>query len=214
MKLAIYGAGGLGREVLELAQHINTAASRWEAICLIDDTPTIDQLKGHPVVTLDALTPAQYEIVIAVGEPSLRHKLAQKARDRGFKLATLIHPEARLSADSTPGEGCVICYGVYVSCDTLMGSNVHLQPNASLGHDCHIGQDTVISSYANLAGHCSVGERVFIGMNAIIRESTSVGDDAIISMGAAVFNDVAPAMIVMGNPARAIRPNVDKKIFK
>lgn len=214
MKLAIYGAGGLGREVLELAQEINAAESRWEAICLIDDTPTVRQLKGHSVVTLDELTPAQHEIVIAVGEPSLRHKLALKARQAGFSLATLVHPLARVSATSPPGEGCVICYGVFISCDTVMGSNVHLQPNASLGHDCHIGQDSIISSYANLAGHCTVGERVFIGMNAVIRETTTLGDDAIISMGAAVFNDVAPAMIVMGNPARAIRPNVDKKVFK
>lgn len=91
---------------------------------------------------------------------------------------------------------------------------MHLQPNASLGHDCYIGQDSIISSYANLAGKCRIGERVFIGMNAVIRETTAIGDDTVVSMGAAVFNDIAPTMIVMGNPARAIRPNIDNKVFK
>lgn len=214
MKLAIYGAGGLGREVLELAQEINTTESRWDALCLIDDNPRVEQLRGYPVIPLTALTPDHYEIVIAVGEPSLRRKLAQKVSDNGFRLATLVHPSARLSPSCTLGEGCVISYGAFISCDTVISRNVHLQPNASLGHDCHIGQDSIISSYANLAGKCTVGERVFIGMNAVIRETTSVGDDTIVSMGAAVFNDIAPAMIVMGNPARAIRPNMDKKVFK
>lgn len=214
MKLAIYGAGGLGREVLELAQEINAAESRWDALCLIDDNPRVEQLSGYPVVPLSTLHPEQCEIVIAVGEPSLRRKLAQKIIDGGFRLTTLIHPEARLSASSTLGEGCVVCYGVFISCDTVISRNVHLQPNASLGHDCHIGQDSIISSYANLAGNCVVGERVFIGMNAVIRESTSVGDDTIVSMGAAVFNDITTGMIVMGNPARAIRPNMEKKVFR
>lgn len=214
MKLAIYGAGGLGREVLELAQEINAAESRWDALCLIDDNPRFEQLSGYAVVPLNMLKPEEYEIVIAVGEPSLRRKLAQKIGDGGFRLTTLVHPDARISASCTLGEGCVVCYGAFISCDTVIGRNVHLQPNASLGHDCHIGQDSIISSYANLAGKCLVGERVFIGMNAVIRETTSIGDDSIVSMGAAVFNDIAPAMIVMGNPARAIRPNMEKKVFR
>lgn len=214
MKLAIYGAGGLGREVLELAQQINASASRWEGICFIDDIHADRHIKGHAVVPLDALTPDAFEIVIAVGEPSLRALLAEKATSRDFRLATLVHPNAQISEDAAIGEGCVICYGAFISCDTAIGRNVHLQPNASLGHDCHIGEDCVISSYANLAGSCTVGNRVFIGMNAVIRETTTVGDDTIISMGAAVFTDIAPAMIVMGNPARAIRHNDEKKVFK
>lgn len=214
MKLAIYGAGGLGREVLELAREINATESRWDALCFIDDNPRVDQLNGCPVVPLHALIPDDYEIVIAVGEPSLRSTLRQRAFQSGFRLATLVHSGARLSPSCTLGEGCVISFGAFISCDTVISHNVHLQPNASLGHDCHIGQDSIISSYANLAGKCRIGERVFIGMNAAIRETTSIGDDTIISMGAVVFNDIAPAMIVMGNPARAIRPNTDNKVFK
>ncbi|CZY72387.1 TPA: acetyltransferase [Enterobacter ludwigii] len=214
MKLAIYGAGGLGREVLELAQEINATESRWDALCLIDDNPQFDQLNSYPVVTLHALIPDECEIVIAVGEPSLRRALGQRAFEGGFRLATLVHPSARLSPSCTLGEGCVISYGAFISCDTVISRNVHLQPNASLGHDCYIGQDSIISSYANLAGKCRIGERVFIGMNAVIRETTAIGDDTVVSMGAAVFNDIAPTMIVMGNPARAIRPNIDNKVFK
>jgi sugar O-acyltransferase (sialic acid O-acetyltransferase NeuD family) len=214
MKLAIYGAGGLGREVLELALQINNVTPRWEGFCFVDDINASRQLKSIDVMPLSALSPQNYEVVIAVGEPSLRQHLAQKAREAGFTLATLIHPQAWISQDVHVGSGSVICFGAFISCDVSIGDNVHLQPNTSLGHDCQIGHDCVISSYANLAGQCAVGERVFIGMNAVIRESTAIGDDAIISMGAAVFNDIAQGLIAMGNPARAIRKNDDKKVFR
>ncbi len=214
MKLAIYGAGGLGREVLELARQINRAHPRWEGFCFIDDLHANRELKGSPVVALSTLNPNEYEVVIAVGEPALRRTLADKARDAGFALPVLMHPGAQVSADAMVQSGCVICSGVFISCDTVIGRNVHLQPNASLGHDCQIGDDCVISSYANLAGHCRVGNGTFIGMNAVIRESTNVGAEAIISMGAAVFNDIAAGVIAMGNPARAIRANDDKKVFR
>lgn len=214
MKLAIYGAGGLGREVLELAKQINATHPRWDAFCFIDDLHADRQLKGHPVVTLESLTANDHEVVIAVGEPALRRKLADKARAAGFTLPVLVHPGAQVSADVTFNEGCVVCYGTFISCDTVIGRNVHLQPNASLGHDCQIGDDCVISSYANLAGQCQVGPRTFIGMNAVIRECTVIGEDAIISMGAAVFANIAAGVIAMGNPARAIRANDDKKVFR
>ena len=37
MILGIYGAGGLGREILVLAQQINEKISKWEDIVFIDD---------------------------------------------------------------------------------------------------------------------------------------------------------------------------------
>jgi sugar O-acyltransferase (sialic acid O-acetyltransferase NeuD family) len=214
MKLAIYGAGGLGREVLELATHINHLHPRWDGFCFIDDMQPARQLKGYEVVTLQSLNPAEYEIVIAVGEPAARRVLADKARAAGFQLPVLVHPAAHVSSDVTLAEGCVVCCGVFISCDCRISRNVHLQPNASLGHDCLIGDDVVISSYANLAGHCRVGDATFIGMNAVIRENTTIGQQAIVSMGAAVFADIADGVIAMGNPARVIRTNDDKKVFR
>jgi len=214
MKLAIYGAGGLGREVLELAKQINTAQPRWETFCFIDDINPERQLRGLPVVTLDTLCAKEYEIAIAVGEPALRRVLADKARQAGFHLPVLVHPAAQISAEVTLSEGCIVSCGAFISCDTTIGRNVYLQPNTSLGHDCQIGDDCVISSIACLAGHCKVGTGTFIGMGAMVRENTTIGEEVIISMGAAVFSDIAPGVVAMGNPARAMRRNDDKKVFR
>ena len=55
MKLAIYGAGGLGREVLELAMQINKLQSRWSSLCFIDDINANRQLKSHDVLSILAV---------------------------------------------------------------------------------------------------------------------------------------------------------------
>ncbi len=214
MKLAIYGAGGLGREVLELVKQINKAENRWSDFCFIDDIHPHRHLKGYPVVTLHDLSPAEYDIVVGVGEPAVRALMAKKAIDAGFQLATVIHPLARVSEDVTFGEGTIVCDRAYVSCDCVIGKNVYLQPNCNVGHDCTIGDDSVISAYANLAGSCQIGARVYIGLNAAIRESTTIGEDTIISMGAIVFNDIGSAVIALGNPARVMRANDNKKVFR
>ncbi|WKW44179.1 acetyltransferase [Kosakonia cowanii] len=214
MKLAIYGAGGLGREVYELVKQLNAAESRWSGVCFIDDINPHRQLKGQPVVTLQEISPEEYEVVVGVGEPNVRHQMAQKALNAGFRLATVIHPLARVSDDVTFGEGTIVCDRAYVSCDCTIGKNVYLQPNCNVGHDCVIGDDSIISAYANLGGNCLIGTRTYIGLNAAIRETTTIGDDTIISMGAIVFNDIGSSVIALGNPARVMRANEDKKVFR
>ncbi|NCH85916.1 sugar O-acyltransferase [Cronobacter dublinensis] len=212
MKLGIYGAGGLGREVLMLARAINQCTSRWREIFFIDDVTDAREVYGAAVVRFDA-RPAECEVAIAIGEPALRQRLAQKLAGVA-PLATLIHPNVDVPEQSVIHPGAILCDGALISCGVTIGENALIQPRACVGHDCAIGAYSVISSLVALAGHCTVGERVFIGMNSCVKEQTRIGDDAIVGMGSAVFSDVADATIVLGNPARAMRQNTEGKVFK
>ncbi|AZP33172.1 acetyltransferase [Cronobacter sakazakii] len=212
MKLGIYGAGGLGREVLMLARAINQCTSRWSEIFFIDDVTDAQEVYGAAVVRFDA-RPAECEVAIAIGEPALRQRLAQKLAGNA-PLATLIHPNVDVPSQSEIRAGAILCDGALISCGVTIGENVLIQPRACVGHDCVIGAYSVVSSLVALAGHCVVGKRVFIGMNSCVKEQTRIGDDAIVGMGSAVFSDVADATIVLGNPARAMRQNTQGKVFK
>ncbi len=57
----------------------------------------------------------------------------------------------------------------------------------------------------NLALPIEVGNYVWIGAGAIILPGVKIGDGAVVAAGAIVTKDVAPRMIVAGNPAREIR---------
>jgi hypothetical protein len=58
----------------------------------------------------------------------------------------------------------------------------------------------------------TIGHDVWIGTGAIVLAGRAVGHGAVIGAGAVVTKDVAPYMIVAGNPARVIRPRFGPEI--
>ena len=51
----------------------------------------------------------------------------------------------------------------------------------------------------------TIGNNVWIGCRAIILKGVTIGEGAVVAAGAVVTKDVAPFMLVAGNPARVIR---------
>ena len=216
MVLGIYGAGGLGREVLELAKSINDHYKRWSEIVFIADFCTQTIVNSIKVLTFDQIINYEFdelEIVIAVGEPLDRHILRNKVKNSGYKIASLIHPSVMIGTGTILGEGSVICFGCFISCNINIGSNAYIQPLACIGHDSIIGDDSVISSYVCIAGNCKVGEQTYIGMHVPVKEKTIIGSKTIIGMGSVVQRDIPDEVIALGNPARPMKKNETYRVF-
>ncbi|MCD8103941.1 MAG: acetyltransferase [Lachnospiraceae bacterium] len=216
MVLAIYGAGGLGREVLELAIAVEKKSPRWEGIVFLDDRD-LGAVRGRRVVSFGSFRREfpkdSVEIAIAVGEPFTRKKLREMVKEAGYSMAVLVHPAAQVAADCTLMEGAVVHYNVFVSSGAVVGENSYLQPSCVVGHDVRIGRDCVISTFGVIAGSCLVGGQTYIGLSAAIKEQTRIGEGSIIGMGSVVMRDVEGNMVTMGNPAKAVRHNDDHKVF-
>lgn len=217
MTLGIYGAGGLGREVLILAQNINKIEHRWDEYLFIDDAFIPSKVRSQTVSTFEEVINIYksdvLEIVIAVGEPYIRNVIREKISKAGFSLATLIHPTVTIDYSTKLGLGIIICANCYVSCDVIIGDNVLIQPSACIGHDNIIGNNAVISSFVCIAGGCVIGEETYIGLNVPIKENIKIGSQTIIGMGSVVSRDIPNQVIALGNPARAMKENIDHKIF-
>lgn len=54
-----------------------------------------------------------------------------------------------------------------------------------------------------------IGARCFIGGGSMILPGVTVGDECIVGGGAVVFEDVPPRSIVVGNPARVLRSDIE-----
>ena len=218
MVLGIYGSGGLGREVLDLAQGINDFAGAWDKIVFIDDFKKQSVISGSDVFTFDDFQAAfptdAAKIVIAVGEPKVRQILREKTVQNGYELQTIIHPTAFVGSKTQIGNGVIVQFGCFVSCNVKIDDNVLLQANSNIGHDCVIGNDTVISSFVTLAGNCKIEERVYIGMSVPVREGISIGADSIVGMGSVILRNIPANVIAMGNPARPMKNNEDGRVFK
>lgn len=218
MTLGIYGIGGVGREILDMALLINERESRWEEIIFVDDNkysaPVHDLLVLPLSEVIRRYSTDQLEITIAVGEPDVKRSVLGKVDACGYRLANLIHPTAYVGVGAEYGDGLVLREGSKLSVDARVGRNVCFENYAILGHDGVMGDNCQISTFSAIAGNCTIGDRVYFGLGCCVKEGTSIGSDAIIGMGAIVMRDVDESAIMMGNPARKMGNNDSKRVFK
>lgn len=216
MILGIYGAGGLGREIYDIALRRNAASGLWSEIIFIDDFSDEGNCCGVRRIRFESLINYKnnVECVIAVGEPSSRETLHNKLIDAGVRLTSLVDTTAIVSPTAKIGNGVIICEFSTIHTEAALGCNALIQPFCDIGHDIKVGNHVVLSPFCAPGGGTVFGDRVFVGMHVSIMELVVIGDDAIIGMGSAVFRDVPAGATVVGNPARITRGNDDHKVYR
>lgn len=215
MVLGIYGSGGAGKEIREIAEQLG----RWEKIVFIDDISECGKFKNIDRINFEAFKQEysikQSEIIIGLGEPSYKKMLYDKVIACGYHLINIIHPSAIISPTSHLGKGIVIKAGAVISSDAIIEDNVSIEENAVIAHDAIVHRHSQISALVMVAGYCEIGERTFIAINVPIRDRVKIGGNTIVGIGSAVIRDIPDNVIVYGNPARIISERSEKDlVFK
>ena len=133
MVLGIYGAGGLGREVLELARIINERNHRWDDFAFVDDGASDDIVNGAAVYAYEEALEkfsGNLEMAMGVGEPSTRERLFAKLERDGIVTPALIHPDVHIPETTAVGKGAIIQGGCFISCNVKIEDYVLIQPLA------------------------------------------------------------------------------------
>lgn len=212
VRLVIVGAGGFGRESLDVAEAMNSASTMdiFDIVGVLDDNPSeinlqrlADRGVAHLGTVADWFTSSvSGSFVVAIGDPAIRERLSDQFTEAGAAAATLIHPSAGMGSNSAVGSGSVVCAGVQVSTNVAVGNHVHLNPNATIGHDTVIHDFVSVNPAAVLSGDLVVEESVLVGAGAVILQGLIIGHNAIVGAGACVVKNVAPNTTVKGVPAR------------
>ncbi|BAL22704.1 acetyltransferase [Azoarcus sp. KH32C] len=210
-QLVIYGAGGFGREVLQVVRDINGARpGTWDVVgfALDEQFVSASLVQGLPVVgSVDWLARnPQVEVVIAIGAPAARCRIARRiAQEVGNRFATLVHPRAWLGQNVQVGEGSVICAGALVTTDISIASHVHVNIGATIGHDAILGDFVTLNPSVNVSGNVHLAEGVEVGTGSVLLPKVIVGEWAIVGAGAVVTREVPADATVVGAPARVIK---------
>lgn len=204
--LYIYGAGGLGREVLSWVRLLE----EYEPIAFLDDTITPHTtIKGLSVLGgMNVLSKVERPLVIlAMGNPIIKRTLAQQLQQLGVEFPVLVHPSIQLGDSSTIkiGKGSILTAGSILTTEITIGEHVLINLNCTIGHDTTIGSYTSLMCGINVAGEVTCGQSVLIGSGANIRNRIVLGDECTVGMGAAVISNVANGSTVVGVPAKAKR---------
>jgi UDP-perosamine 4-acetyltransferase len=202
-RIVIIGAGGFGREVLQLIDR-----NLYEPVGFIDtNTPQFSHL-SLPVLGDDSLIPDLHKediascVCVALGNMKKRKKIFDIVTKHNLKLPPIIHSSAVILTEKFIGEGAIIYPNVVVMDNCKIGRGVLLNSGVTLGHDVAIGDFSNINPGANMGGYINVGRQVLVGIGSSIREKVDVGDEAIIGAGSVVLKDVAPKTTVYGVPAK------------
>jgi sugar O-acyltransferase (sialic acid O-acetyltransferase NeuD family) len=219
MNLGIYGAGGFGKEVYDVACRQNTLNRCWDEIFFIDDYREngsdfyLSKAFTLPHV-IKKFTKDNFEIVIAIGEPAVRIYLKNKLLENGIKLGIVVDPSAIISPTAKLGAGVIVTSDCIIASSVIIGENVAINVKSIVGHDVVLDNDVVLSSMVNIGGACNIGTGTYLGMGCLIKEGLDIGDEVIVGMGSVVHHNIPSRMIALGNPARPMRENIEKKVFK
>ena len=211
--LGIFGAGGLGIEILEMAQIVNEITPRWDGFVFVNNGDAVDPINGIEVMGINEALQRygdSLDAVVAVGEPTLRAKIAIEINEHHLQSPTIIYPSVRIPASSHIGAGTCIFPGVYISTNVTICNNVLISPNAVIGHDNLIEDNVVISSTAVLAGMVHIKKNAYIGPSVAIKESLTIGSGSVAALGSIVFKDIEDGDLVIGNPARVSKRSSER----
>ncbi len=212
-KLVVFGAGGFAREIAWLVAQWNLKKDPYEILCFIvdDQHRTEDHINGIPVLSLkDGWDKHSRALAIAgVGNPEARREIATRLEDKGFRFASLMHPDVFWSEWNTLGEGSVIQAGSIITTNVSIGRHALINGNLSIGHDVIIDDFCTISPGVNISGRVHVEEGAFIGTGAVILEGSPedpmvIGKGAVVGACACVTRSVEPGATVVGVPAKPI----------
>jgi sugar O-acyltransferase (sialic acid O-acetyltransferase NeuD family) len=169
-------------------------------------------LEERPVLWIDEVAKyASTHLAICALSTTKRRGYVAQAEGLGLRLATLVHPTARVSRRATLGPGTFVSANVTISTRTTLGKCVFVNRAASIGHHTTIGDFVTVQPGANIAGAITIGSDTYIGMSASVLERTTIGAGCLIAAGAVVTANLPDRVLAMGLPARITKTDIDPK---
>jgi sugar O-acyltransferase (sialic acid O-acetyltransferase NeuD family) len=205
-RLIIVGAGGSGRETLDIVEAINGPGRVFDFLGFVDDGDTVNlellRRRGAALLgSVELLRDLDVAYAIAIGSGSARRALDAKLSGWGRAPVSLVHPAAGIASEVRLGPGAIIAAGARLTTNIRTGRHLHANLYATVSHDCELGDYVTLNPGVHLAGNVTLGDEVTCGIGAVIIQGRTVGARTTIGAGAVVIRDIGPGVTAVGVPA-------------
>lgn len=202
--LYIFGAGGHGRVVAEIAR-----AAGIRVAGFLDENPALwgSAVNGIPVVgdwTAVEELPADSLFALGVGGNLERKRIADELARRGRAVRGLVHPSAVVAAHTDLGEGTCVGPLAVIHVNASVGRHCIVNTAAVVDHQARVGDFAHVSLNVSLGGGASVGEGSLVGTGASVLPGVAIGAWSQVGAGAVVTRDVPDGVVAYGVPARVM----------
>ena len=212
----VFGAGGVAREVSwmlhDVWQAMDMSASTrafvvadkdWTPSQSVDDVSVISESEFIKRYSKEPI-----EVYVAVGMPDVKRRILAFLRAHSHaSFPNLIHPKASMDRRFKKvilGQGNIIYPAVSFTTDISIGDFVHINPSATVGHECRIGNCCTLCPGVHVSGRVTLGEGCFVGAGAVIREGVSIAPNCVIGAGAVIIRSIAESGRWVGIPAKRL----------
>jgi sugar O-acyltransferase (sialic acid O-acetyltransferase NeuD family) len=205
--IAVYGAGGFGKEVACLINAINEIEPRWNFIGFFDDGKPKGYINEFGSVLGDMEDLNAYDeslaIVMSIGSPSIITKLVSEINNTNVYFPNLIAPDL-IFLDKTSfsmGKGNLFMFQSLVSCNVSIGDFNLFNCGVSLGHEVSMGSFNCMMSYVKISGEVSIGNTNFFGVSSVVLQGIKIGNNTTIGTNSVIMRKTKDYLTYLGNPA-------------
>lgn len=200
-KVVIIGTGGHGKVVADIVRKSNDIVKGF----LDDDERLLDIFAGSAVLGKvdDYIKYLDCEFVIAIGNPIIREKIAEKLIGVTWYIA--IHPTAVIAdIDVSIGEGTVIMANAVINSGTQIGKHCIINTGAIVEHDNQIDDFVHVSVGAQVAGTVHIGKGTWVGIGSSVKNNIVICEGCMIGAGTVIVKNIEEKGTYVGVPARRL----------
>jgi sugar O-acyltransferase (sialic acid O-acetyltransferase NeuD family) len=138
------------------------------------------------------------------GPNTQRSDLYQWLMKQGYNLPAIISPHAVVSPHAVIDRGTVVFHGAVIQAGVELGKACIVNTNATVEHDCIIGDFVHIAPGSVICGGVTIGSGCMIGAGSTILPGRKITSGCILGAGSVVIKDCDKPACYVGIPAREI----------
>ena len=208
--IAIYGAGGFGREIACLLNRINEVKSTWNLIGFIDDGKSVgvENEYGVVLVGIDTLNAwnKPLSVAMSIGKPQVVKTIVENITNPMIDFPNIFAPDVIMMDKNNVkiGKGNVFCTGCLISCNSKIGDFNTFNDFVSIGHDTVIGNYNGFMTSTRISGIVTIGDCNFFGVNSCMVQGIKIGNNITLAAGSALMRRPKDGYTYIGVPANAL----------
>ena len=209
MNIAIYGAGGFGKEVACLIKRINDSGADWKLIGFFDDSKAAGTAVSHYGLVLGGMrellqVDEPLAVAIAINESRAVSRIRESITNPHITFPNLIDPSLFWVDKDTVkmGEGNIIQNHCMISCDVTIGSFNIINDHVVIGHDNIIGDFNGLMPGAHLSGSVTIGNNNLLGVASVVLQGKRIGTGVTLGANSVLMTIPRDNSTYLGVPAK------------
>lgn len=210
--IAIYGAGGLGREVASMLDQMYPEDEPMNLVGFFDDGMPAGRQIGHYGKVLggmERLNSWERPLAVALcfGDGRITRAVHSRITNPLVSFPNLINRTFFISDPESfkLGRGNIIHGLCVVTTNVEIGDFNLLNGDVTMGHDVHVGSYNTFMPGCRISGEVTIGDGCLFGAMSFVKQQLHIGNGVRISPLSPLLKNPQDNCLYVGNPAKKFK---------